>query len=305
MNILKKLSIFPLIAVLSGCGQVSENIQKEFNGKNYSLKIASKYEKYDVPNSGYDKNEKQRIKMIKRANENGDEEVISYNTDKALVLEYNSQVLTEMHEIDPEIEINAYSRRINGRLLTAPYDASLVKVQGVALANEEETVDAPVGFQEIEFDDLGTYGNMQAFGFYNNARIQPKSIKTKTFDASTGFSVARTNAYLYNEEINISGSDMNMPEIVYMRDNDGWPIENGNDVNYEQTKMVGVGLRAADNCFGGLPYSEKFDVTCEDFELLPYDEVKHTKVSVTSKIKDFSITFDFYFKFHEDSIPKE
>ena len=305
MNILKKLSIFPLIAVLSGCGQVSENIQKEFNGKNYSLKIASKYEKYDVPNSGYDKNEKQRIKMIKRANENGDEEVISYNTDKALVLEYNSQVLTEMHEIDPEIEINAYSSRINGRLLTAPYDASLVKVQGVALANEEETVDAPVGFQEIEFDDLGTYGNMQAFGFYNNARIQPKSIKTKTFDASTGFSVARTNAYLYNEEINISGSDMNMPEIVYMRDNDGWPIENGNDVNYEQTKMVGVGLRAADNCFGGLPYSEKFDVTCEDFELLPYDEVKHTKVSVTSKIKDFSITFDFYFKFHEDSIPKE
>ena len=305
MNILKKLSIFPLIAVLSGCGQVSENIQKEFNGKNYSLKIASKYEKYDVPNSGYDKNEKQRIKMIKRANENGDEEVISYNTDKALVLEYNSQVLTEMHEIDPEIEVDARSSTINGRLLTAPYDASLVKVQGVALANEEETVDAPVGFQEIEFDDLGTYGNMQAFGFYNNARIQPKSIKTKTFDASTGFSVARTNAYLYNEEINISGSDMNMPEIVYMRDNDGWPIENGNDVNYEQTKMVGVGLRAADNCFGGLPYSEKFDVTCEDFELLPYDEVKHTKVSVTSKIKDFSITFDFYFKFHEDSIPKE
>ena len=305
MNILKKLSIFPLIAVLSGCGQVSENIQKEFNGKNYSLKIASKYEKYDVPNSGYDKNEKQRIKMIKRANENGDEEVISYNTDKALVLEYNSQVLTEMHEIDPEIEINAYSSRINGRLLTAPYNASLVKVQGVALANEEETVDAPVGFQEIEFDDLGTYGNMQAFGFYNNARIQPKSIKTKTFDASTGFSVARTNVYLYNEEINISGSDMNMPEIVYMRDNDGWPIENGNDVNYEQTKMVGVGLRAADNCFGGLPYSEKFDVTCEDFELLPYDEVKHTTVSVTSKIKDFSITFDFYFKFHEESIPKE
>ena len=305
MNILKKLSIFPLIAALSGCGQVSENIQKEFNGKNYSLKIASKYEKYDVPNSGYDKNEKQRIKMIKRANENGDEEVISYNTDKALVLEYNSQVLTEMHEIDPEIEIDASSSTINGRLLTAPYEASLVKVQGVALANEEETVDAPTGFQEIEFDDLGTYGNMQAFGFYNNARIQPKSIKTKTFDASTGFSVARTNVYLYNEETNISGSDMNMPEIIYMRDSDGWPIENGNGVDYEKTKMVGVGLRAAKNCFGGLPYSEKFDVICEDFELLPYNEVKHTKVSVTSKIKDFSITFDFYFKFHEESIPKE
>ena len=305
MNILKKLPIFPLIAALSGCGQVSENIQKEFNGKNYSLKIASKYEKYDVPNSGYDKNEKQRIKMIKRANENGDEEVISYNTDKALVLEYNSQVLTEMHEIDPEIEIDASSSTINGRLLTAPYEASLVKVQGVALANEEETVDAPTGFQEIEFDDLGTYGNMQAFGFYNNARIQPKSIKTKTFDASTGFSVARTNVYLYNEETNISGSDMNMPEIIYMRDSDGWPIENGNGADYEKTKMVGVGLRAAKNCFGGLPYSEKFDVICEDFELLPYNEVKHTKVSVTSKIKDFSITFDFYFKFHEESIPKE
>ena len=189
MNILKKLSIFPLIAVLSGCGQISENIQKEFNGKNYSLKIASKYEKYAVPNSGYDKN----IKMIKRANDNGDEEVISYNADKALVLEYNTQVLTEMHEIDPEIEIDENASTINGRLLTAPYEASLVKVQGVALANEEETVDAPTGFQEIEFDDLGTYGDMQAFGFYNDVRIQPKSIKTKTFDASTGFSVARTN----------------------------------------------------------------------------------------------------------------
>ena len=306
MNILKKLSIFPLIAVLSGCGQVSENIQKEFNGKNYSLKIASKYEKYDVPNSGYDKNEKQRIKMIKRANENGDEEVISYNADKALVLEYNSQVLTEMHEIDPEIEINAYSSRINGRLLTAPYDASLVKVQGVALANEEETVDAPVGFQEIEFDDLGTYGNMQAFGFYNNARIQPKSIKTKTFDASVGFSVARTNVYLYNEEAVMVGANIENPEIVYLFDNTGFSIDNNHGVvDYEKTKMRGVCSYAASNCLGRRPYSEKFDVTCEDFELLPYDEVKHTKVSVTSKIKDFSITFDFYFKFHEDSIPKE
>ena len=305
MNILKKLSIFPLIAVLSGCGQVSENIQKEFNGKNYSLKIASKYEKYDVPNSGYDKNEKQRIKMIKRANENGDEEVISYNADKALVLEYNSQVLTEMHEIDPEIEVDASSSTINGRLLTAPYEASLVKVQGVALANEEETVDAPVGFQEIEFDDLGTYGDMQGFGFYNNARIQPKSIKTKTFDASVGFSVARTNVYLYNEEAVMVGANIENPEIVYLFDNTGFSIDNNHGVvDYEKTKMRGVCSYAASNCFGRRPYSEKFDVTCEDFELLPYDEVKHTKVSVTSKIKDFSITFDFYFKFHEESIPK-
>lgn len=304
MNILKKLSIFPLIAALSGCGQVSENIQKEFNGKNYSLKIASKYEKYDVPNSGYDKNEKQRIKMIKRANENGDEEVISYNTDKALVLEYNSQVLTEMHEIDPEIEVDARSSTINGRLLTAPYEASLVKVQGVALANEEETVDAPVGFQEIEFDNLGTYGNGQNSDFRNNRRIQPKSIKTKTFDASTGFSVARTNVYLYNEEAVMIGANIENPEIIHLCDNTGeWIGDNHGVVDYDMTKLILI-ARAVDNCFDPT-FFEKSDSSCEDFELLPYDEVKHTKVSVTSKIKDFSITFDFYFKFHEESIPKE
>ena len=304
MNILKKLSIFPLIAVLSGCGQVSENIQKEFNGKNYSLKIASKYEKYDVPNSGYDKNEKQRIKMIKRANENGDEEVISYNTDKALVLEYNSQVLTEMHEIDPEIEVDAYSSTINGRLLTAPYEASLVKVQGVALANEEETVDAPVGFQEIEFDPLGTYGNGQNSDFRNDVRLQPKSIKTKTFDASTGFSVARTNVYLYNEEAALSGSSVEDPEIINMRNSSGMDIMDNNGVaDYEMTKYAAI-ARAVNRCFGP-DFYEKSDSSCEDFELLPYNEVKHTKVSVASKIKDFSITFDFYFKFNEITIPKE
>ena len=303
MNILKKLSILPLIAVLSGCGQVSENIQKEFNGKNYSLKIASKYEKYDVPNSGYDKNEKQRIKMIKRANENGDEEVISYNTDKALVLEYNSQVLTEMHEIDPEIEINAYSSTINGRLLTAPYEASLVKVQGVALANEEEKVDAPVGFQEIEFDDLGTYETSAGTSFYKNTKIQPKSIKTKSFDTASGFSVARTNVYLYNDEIIRLGNSATNAKETWLVDKDYNLIENNQGIpDYETTKRK-VCLTSAVEFFNTA--ATKFNITCEDFELLPYDEVKHTKVSVPSKIKDFSITFDFYFKFHEESIPKE
>lgn len=301
MNILKKLSILPLIAVLSGCGQTSENIQKEFNGKNYSLKIASKYEKYDVPNSPkYDKN----IKMIKRANENGNEEVISYDADKALVLEYNSQVLTEMHEIDPEIEVDAESSTINGRLLTAPYDASLVKVQGVALANEEETVDAPVGFQEIEFDSLGTYGDGQNSDFRNNIRIQPKSIKTKTFDTSTGFSVARTNVYLYNEEAIMIGANIENPDVIHLCDNTGeWIGNNKGTVDYDRTKDYVI-ARTVSKCFG-YSFFDKSDSTCEDFELLPYDEVKHTKVSATSKIKDFSITFDFYFKFHEESIPKE
>lgn len=291
--------------MLSGCGQVSENIQKEFNGKNYSLKITSKYEKYDVPNSpAYDKNEKQRIKMIKRANETGDEELISYDAEKVLVLEYNSQVLTEMHEIDSEIEINADSSIINGRLLTAPYEASLVKVQGVALANEEETIDAPVGFQEIEFDDLGTYGDMQGSYLYKNAKIQPKSIKTKTFDTSTGFSVARTNVYLYNDDIATVGNSADNFKKVSLIDDQYNNVENGKGtVNYENTKKwVSLSAWNEYKCPSG---SNKFDITCEDFELLPYDEVKHTKVSVTSKIKDFSITFDFYFKFHEDSIPKE
>lgn len=301
MNILKKLSILPLIAVLSGCGQTSENIQKEFNGKNYSLKIASKYEKYDVPNSPkYDKN----IKMIKRANENGNEEVISYDADKALVLEYNSQVLTEMHEIDPEIEVDAESSTINGRLLTAPYDASLVKVQGVALANEEETVDAPVSFQEIEFDSLGTYGDGYNSDFRNNIRIQPKSIKTKTFDTSTGFSVARTNVYLYNENAIMIGANAENPDIIHLCDNTGeWIGNNKGTVDYDRTKDYVI-ARTVSKCFG-YSFFDKSDSTCEDFKLLPYDEVKHTKVSVTSKIKDFSITFDFYFKFHEESIPKE
>lgn len=301
MNILKKLSILPLIAALSGCGQTSENIQKEFNGKNYSLKIASKYEKYDVPNSPkYDK----KIKMIKRANENGDEEVISYDTEKVLVLEYNSQVLTEMHEIDPEIEIDADSSTINGRLLTAPYDASLVKVQGVALANEEETVDAPTSFQEIEFDSLGTYGDIQGLYLYKNAKIQPKSIKTKTFDTSTGFSVARTNVYLYNDDVVTAGNSVDNFKKVSLIDDEYNSIENGKGtVNYENTKRWVS--RSAWNEYKCPFGSNKLDITCEDFELLPYDEVKHTKVSVASKIKDFSITFDFYFKFNEDSIPKD
>lgn len=301
MNILKKLSILPLIAVLSGCGQTSENIQKEFNGKNYSLKIASKYEKYDVPNSPvYDKN----IKMIKRANENGDDEVISYDADKALVLEYNSQVLTEMHEIDPEIEVNVGLSTINGRLLTAPYDASLVKVQGIALANEEEKIDAPVGFQEIEFDDLGTYGKGENSDFRNDVRIQPKSIKTKTFDTSTGFSVARTNVYLYNEEAVMIGANAENPDIIHLCDNTGeWIGNNKGTVDYDRTKS-GVIARAVAKCFGS-SFNQKSDSSCDDFEILPYDEIKHTKVSATSKIKDFSITFDFYFKFHEESIPKE
>ena len=301
MNILKKLSILPLIAVLSGCGQTSESIQKEFNGKNYSLKITSKYEKYDVPNSPkYDKS----IKMIKRANENGGEEVISYDADKALVLEYNSQVLTEMHEIDPEIEVDAEISTINGRLLTAPYDASLVKVQGVALANEEETIDAPAGFQEIEFDSLGTYGDGQNSDFRNNIRIQPKSIKTKTFDTSIGFSVARTNVYLYNENAIMIGANIENPDDIHLCDSSGnWICRNNGVVDYNRTKDYVI-ARTVSNCFG-ISFFDKSDSTCEDFELLPYDEVKHTKVSVASKIKDFSITFDFYFKFNEDSIPKE
>ena len=73
--------------------------------------------------------------------------------------------------------------------------------------------------------------------------------------------------------------------------------------DYEMTKYAVI-AGAVSKCFGP-DFYEKSDYSCEDFELLPYDEVKHTKVSVTSKIKDFSITFDFYFKFHEDSIPKE
>ena len=295
MNILKKLSIFPLIAVLSGCGQVSENIQKEFNGKNYSLKIASKYEKYDVPNSGYDKNEKQRIKMIKRANENGDEEVISYNADKALVLEYNSQVLTEMHEIDPEIEVDAPSSTINGRLLTAPYEASLVKVQGVALANEEETVDAPVGFQEIEFDSLGTYGGGDDH-FYKDAVIQPKSIKTKTFDTSAGFSIARSNVYLYNAELEFWGS-ANDPQEEWLLDEHNNIAESADDVSYKQTKFsVARGLLCS------VIYTDrsKFNVVIDDFDILPYDELKHVRGTITSALKDFSITLDYYFTIRTD-----
>ena len=295
MNILKKLSIFPLIAVLSGCGQTSENIQKEFNGKNYSLKIASKYEKYAVPNSGYDKNEKQRIKMIKRANDNGDEEVISYNADKALVLEYNTQVLTEMHEIDPEIEIDENASTINGRLLTAPYDASLVKVQGVALANEEERVDAPVGFQEIEFDSLGTYGGGDEH-FYKDHMIQPKSIKTKTFDTSTGFSVARSNVYLYNAEFEFYGS-ANAPREQWLLDEHNNYAESAADVSYEQTKFsVERGLLSS-----VVPtYESKFDVVIDDFDILPYDELKHVRGTITSALKDFSITLDYYFTIRTD-----
>lgn len=300
MNILKKLSILPLIAALSGCGQTSENIQKEFNGKNYSLKIASKYEKYDVPNSPiYDKN----VKMIKRANENEGEEVITYDAKKVLVLEYNSQVLREMHEIDPEIEIDVPFSTINGRLLTAPYEASLVKVQGVSLTNEEDAVDAPVGFQEIEFDSLGTYGTSVGTYFSKGTKIQPKSIKTKSFDTSSGFSVARTNVYLYNDEIIPSGNSIANPKVTWLVDKDYNYIENNQGIaNYETTKRS-VCVTSTYEYFN--EDFDKFDITCDDFELLPYDEVKHTKVSVTSKIKDFSITFDFYFKFHEESIPKE
>ena len=292
MNILKKLSILPLIAVLSGCGQTSENIQKEFNGKNYSLKIASKYEKYAVPNSPvYDKGEKQSIKMIKRANDNGDETSITYNSDKALALEYNSQVLKEMHEIDPEIEVDASSSTINGRLLTAPYEASLVKVQGVSLANEEDTIDAPVGFQEIEFDSLGTYGEDSYRQLHQSMLIQPVSIKTKNFDPAVGFSVARTNAYLYNDEYEFWGS-VNKPYWVYLLDKDGEVSTNPDNVDYEQTKMDAA--RALTACAGPLDLT-KFNATVEDFELLPYDEVKHVKGTITSVLKDFSITLDFYF----------
>lgn len=294
MNILKKLSILPLIVVLSGCGQTSENIQKEFNGKNYSLKIASKYEKYDVPNSPkYDKN----IKMIKRANENGDEEVISYNTDKALAIEYNSEVLNEMHEIDPEIEVGTDISTINGRLLTAPYDASLVKVQGIALANEEETVDAPISFQEIEFDDLGTYNGAADRQLRTDRRIQAVSIKTKSFDTSAGFSVARSNVYLYNDEYEYYGS-ANKPYWVWLVDENGDVAKSAESVDYTQTKF-GAGGSLLGQVVYASDYS-KFNVTVEDFDILPYDEIKHTKATITSALKDFSITLDYYFTIKAD-----
>ena len=294
MNILKKLSILPLIAVLSGCGQTSENIQKEFNGKNYALKIASKYEKYDVPNSPvYDKS----VKMIKRANENGDEEVISYNTDKALAIEYNSEVLNEMHEIDPEIEVNADISTINGRLLTAPYDASLVKVQGIALANEEETVDAPISFQEIEFDDLGTYNGAADRQLRTDHRIQAVSIKTKSFDTSSGFSVARSNVYLYNDEYEYYGS-ANKPNFVWLVDENGEVAKKAESVDYAQTKFM-AGAELLDN----VVYASdclKFNTAIDDFDILPYDEVKHVKGTITSALKDFSITLDYYFTIKAD-----
>ena len=292
MNILKKLSILPLIAVLSGCGQTSENIQKEFNGKNYSLKIASKYEKYDVPNSPvYDKNEKQNVKMIKRANENGDEDVISYDTDKALAIEYNSDVLNEMHKIDPEIEVDSLNSKINGRLLTAPYDASLVKVQGVSLANEEETIDAPTGFQEIEFDDLGTYSGNFDKSLRRDFRFQALSIKTRNFDTSAGFSIARSNVYLYNNDVELLGS-MNNPNTVYLLNSEGELSSSKDNVDYTQTKLHAGSSLLERNLFV-TDYS-KFNVTVDDFDILPYDELKHVKGTITSALKDFSITLDYY-----------
>ena len=177
----------------SSSSSSSSNI--EFTSDNYKLEISAK-EEY----TPHQNNEK-KTRHIKRANGNTDEYSWSGN---ALVITLDDEDIYQLNSLDSFIGQNS-APAINGRILTAPSDASVVQVMGINLLDSDEEVVAPNQFQEIEFDANGIYGsvigtNYQSIDLSDELAgvIQPRSIKTKTFSSDVGFNIARSNVYLIN-----------------------------------------------------------------------------------------------------------
>ena len=102
--------------------------------------------------------------------------------------------------------------------------------------------------------------------------------------------------YLYNAELEFWGS-ANDPQEQCLLDEHNNIAESAEDVSYEQTKFSAErGLLSSVI----ITYRSKFNVTIDDFDILPYDEVKHVKGTITSALKDFSITLDYYFTIRTD-----
>lgn len=199
--------LIPIISVLCGLGlsgctgdssttsnNSSSSSNIEFNSQNYSLEITAKDE-YTPQNIS------ENTRNIKRANtRNISAGNYSWNED-SLVITLDSQDISYLETLDPDIGPNA-EPRVNGRLLTAPSDATVVEVTGINLLDSSEVI-APQQWQLIEIDDNGIYpSNTLDLSENYEGIIQPRSIKTTNLTLESGFSIDRKNVYFINGENN-------------------------------------------------------------------------------------------------------
>lgn len=176
---------------------VSTPTTPAFNSENYRLEIAAKSEY--VPSSS--ESGKKSTKQVAKVNDGLVTEGSYTWSGDALVINTDNEDIQELEALDPAIGPDS-EPRVNGRLLTAPSDATLVEVTGINLLDGSEVI-APQQWQLIEADDNGLYlSNTLDLSAKYEGVIQPRSIKTTNLTLESGFSIDRKNVYFINGENN-------------------------------------------------------------------------------------------------------
>ena len=275
----------------------SSSSNLEFTSDNYKLEISAK-EEY-TPHQ----NNKKKTRHIKRANGNTDKYSWSGN---ALVITLDDEDIYQLNSLDSFIGQNS-APAINGRILTAPSDASVVQVMGINLLDSDEEVVAPNQFQEIEFDANGIYGSVIGTNYqsidlsYELAGvIQPRSIKTKTFSSDVGFNIARSNVYLIN------GNPSN-----YIDEKTSYKNFASYVTNIDTLKMLLIDrISTAYIDLSPSLINTYFSVTINNLESVHLNDAnyayvpQHVQFTIEAINGEFSYSGEFWFELYDDQPPQ-